>query len=78
MTLEKMNEEISRLEENISESQKKRDQLVKMRNDEIADQVAKALAKHDISVNELLKLKKASKEELRNFFGIKEDNGKNE
>ena len=78
MTLEKMNEEISRLEETIYESQKKRDQLVKMRNDEIADQVAKALAKHDISVNELLKLKKASKEELRNFFGIKEDNGKNE
>ncbi len=78
MTLEKMNEEINRLEENISESQKKRDELVEMRDREIMKQTQRVLAKHHISMNELIKLKNASADELRSFFGTKEDKGKNE
>ena len=73
MTIEKMNEEIEKLEDTINQAKKKRDELVDQRDREIMRQTQKVLARHHVSMNELLRLKNASEEELKAILKLKEE-----
>lgn len=78
MTIEKMNEEIEKLDEAINQTKKKRDELVGQRNQEIMRQTEKVLAKHNLSMNELLRLKNASEKELKAILKLTEEEKENE
>ena len=78
MTIEKMNEEIEKLDETINQTKKKRDELVGQRNQEIMRQTEKVLAKHNLSMNELLRLKNASEKELKAILKLTEEEKENE
>ena len=78
MTIEKMNEEIEKLDETINQTKKKRDELVGQRNQEIMRQTEKVLAKHNLSMNELLRLKNASEKELKAILKLTEEEKGNE
>ena len=73
MTIEKMNEEIEKLEDTINQAKKKRDELLDQRDREIMRQTQKVLARHHVSMNELLRLKNASEEELKAILKLKEE-----